>query len=301
MGHFDAARREMGVIAARQHGVVTLSQLRRLGFTKKQVGVMVQRGALRRSHRGVYFVGPLTARLAREMAAVLACGPSAAVSHRSAADLLKLLPYPAAPGPVHVTVPNGHRAGSKGIITHESNAVAHYEIREAHGIPVTSPNRTLIDLAVDCTDQELEMAVAEAFALRLTNRSVLLKAVKARRRPGVRRVRELLEGDDPKRTRSAPERRLLSLIRGAGLPEPRTNFRIGPWEVDFYWPAQGLVVEVDAYSTHSSPRAFERDRRKDAALADRGLTVQRATANQIRDEPELTVGRIRRNLDRSAN
>jgi very-short-patch-repair endonuclease len=141
------------------------------------------------------------------------------------------------------------------------------------------------------------MAVSEAFALRLTNRSVLLNAVRrAGRRRGVRRLRMLLEGDGPKRTRSRPERRLLSLIRRAGLPEPQTNFRIGRWEVDFYWPEYRLVVEVDAYSTHSSPRAFERDRRKDADLQDRGLVVHRVSANRIRDEPQSILAGVRRRM-----
>jgi very-short-patch-repair endonuclease len=135
---------------------------------------------------------------------------------------------------------------------------------------------------------------SEAFALRLTNRAALLTAVKAAGpRRGVRRLRTLLDAG-PKRTRSAPERRLLSLLRDAGLPEPLTNHKIGPWEVDFFWPDQSFVVEVDAYSTHLSPFAFERDRRKDAELSDHGLTVLRVTKDQLRDQPEQVVARLRR-------
>jgi hypothetical protein len=116
MGSSDDSQREMGRIAAGQHGVVSLPQLQQLGFGKKQVGVMVKRDALRRVHPAVYFVGPSTGPLGREMAAVLACGPGAVVSHISAAYLHKLLPYPANPGPVHVTATGTHRTGSDGIV-----------------------------------------------------------------------------------------------------------------------------------------------------------------------------------------
>ena len=94
----------------------------------------------------------------------------------------------------------------------------------------------------------------------------------------------VLAGGGPHRTRSTPERALLAAIAAAGLPAPETNLPIGRWEVDFLWRAERLVVEVDAYSTHSSPRAFERDRRKDAELRGRGLTVQRFTAERIRED-----------------
>ncbi len=141
---------------------------------------------------------------------------------------------------------------------------------------------------VACPAIVLERAVAEAFALRLANRASLLRAIVPGRR-GAARLRSLLDAG-PRRTRSHPERRLLAGVLAAGLPEPLTNHRIGPWEVDLYWPAHGLVVEVDGYAAHSSPTAFERDRRKDADLTRRGLTVQRFSANQIRDSLDQAVG-----------
>jgi very-short-patch-repair endonuclease len=256
---------------------------------------------MRALFRGVYLLGPFEPAHAREMGAVLACSPGSYASHRAAVALYKLLPYPAESGPVDITVTRGNPGEHPGIRVHRTLRLEPHEIREVEDIPVTSPVRTLIDFAgTDCPDDELESAVAEAFALRLTNRSALLKAVsRAGSKRGVRRLRALLgQHGGPKRTRSTPERRLLSLLRSAGLPEPLTNHKIGPWEVDFYWPSVGLVVEVDAYSTHSSPRAFERDRRKDGELTDAGLTVRRATADQVRDTPEAVVARIRRNLHR---
>ena len=114
------------------------------------------------------------------------------------------------------------------------------------------------------------------------------------------RLRALLDGDGPKRTRSAPERRLLRALRASALAPPQANVRVGRWEVDFYWPESRLVVEVDAYSTHSSPWAFERDRRKTAALEDLGLKVRRVTAWRIDHEPSAVVAEIQRLLERTA-
>jgi very-short-patch-repair endonuclease len=257
---------------------------------------MVRRGELRRLHRGVYLVGHITTPHTYEMAAVLACGPGSAVSHRSGVYLYEFLPYPAKPGPVQITVPGRHCRGDPGIVVHETAALAHYEVRERHDIPVTAPIRTLIDFAGDdATDEELERAVAEAFALGKTQRGALLREVeKQRGRRGTGRLRDLLEGRGPKRTRSPSERKLLRAMRGAGIPEPEANFKIGRWEADFYWPAYRLVVEVDAYSTHSSPWAFERDRRKTADLEDQGLRVRRVTKRRIDEEVAAVVAEIRR-------
>ena len=169
-------------------------------------------------------------------------------------------------------------------------------MRERHNVPVTSPARTLLDFAGGATDDDLEAAVAEAFALRLINRDALLRAIVPGRR-GAARLRSLLDAG-PKRTRSHPEHRLLTAVLATDLPGPLTNHRIGPWEVDLYWPKYGLVVEVDGYAAHSSPTAFERDRRKDAYLTERGLTVQRFTASVVRDDLESAVDWIGRALER---
>jgi very-short-patch-repair endonuclease len=259
---------------------------------------MLERGELRTIIRGAYIVGPIAMRFALETAAVLVSGPAAVLSHRSAAHLYELLPHPARPGPVDVTVPRVHGSRRPEIALHRTAFLKHYEIRERHGVPVTAPPRTLIDLAGVCDPAQLEQAVAESFAIRLTNRPQLLRACdQAANRRGVGRLRSVLDaGRGPQRTRSTPERVLLAALRGANLPEPEVNRRIGPWEVDFYWPEQGLVVEVDGYAAHSSPTAFERDRRKDAELAERGITVRRVSAKQVRNDCEDTVERVRAQL-----
>jgi very-short-patch-repair endonuclease len=217
------------------------------------------------------------------------------LSHRSATSLYGFLPYEPGSPAIHVTVHARHARGDAGIVVHETASLRPHEVREREGIPVTAPIRTLVDLAAGCAEDELERAVAEAFALGLTNRNALLRGVEAARgRRGVARLAELLEGERrPALTRSRPERRLLAAIRAAELPEPETNVRLGRWEVDFLWPESGLAVELDAYSTHSSPRAFERDRRKDAELSALGLSVQRFTANQVRADAEAVIAWLR--------
>jgi len=214
---------------------------------------MLSRGELQALFRAVDAVGPTVAEPGREHAAVLACGSGAVLSHRSAAYLYGLLPYPDRPSAIDITVAGDHRRGRA------------------------------------CQADELERAVAEAFALRLTNRAHLLRAGT---RPGAGRLRRLLDGRPPARTRSDPERILLRGVRAARLPEPETNVKVGGWEVDFLWREVRLAVEVDAYSTHSSPRAFDRDRRKDADLAAAELTVQRFTVDHVRDEPDRVIAWI---------
>jgi very-short-patch-repair endonuclease len=297
MGTFGSEERELRRVAMGQHGVATRGQLAQLGFSKKRVGAMVRRAELRRVHRDVYLVGQTWTWLTPFMAAVLAGGPRSAVSHRSAVYLDKLIPHPARPGPVHITVPARRRLRDDRLVIHETTSLHHYEVRNVDGIRVTSPMRTLIDFAGDdATDDELERAVAEAFALGRTNRSAMLRTMP--QRPGTARIRTLLQDPrGPKRTRSRPERLLRRLLLGAGIDDFETNARIGPWEVDFYFREIGLVVEVDAYVTHSSPWAFERDRAKTTSLEDRGLLVHRVTDVQIDRDPILVVDRIRRRID----
>jgi very-short-patch-repair endonuclease len=204
---------------------------------------------------------------------------------------------------VHVTVPGRHTAGPAGIQVHKTRELRHYEVRDCEGIPVTAPIRTLIDFAGDdATDEELERAVAEAFALRLTQRAPLLREVERQRgRRGTARLRTLLDGEGPKRTRSTPERTLLRALRKAGVAGFETNVYLGRWEVDFYWPKSELVVEVDAYSTHSSPWAFERDRKKTAELEELGMKVHRVTKRRIDDELGAVVAEIQRFIERGSS
>jgi predicted transcriptional regulator of viral defense system len=279
MGPLRAVRE----LAARQQGVVTLAQMRGLGVSWRQVRRATERAELIRIHHGVYRVGPVVPPYCLEMAASLAVGSVSAVSHRSAPYLYGMLPRLA--GPVHVTVCGRHVRGDQGIVIHETSSLQPHEIRERHGIPVTAPVRTLVDLAADCSDRDLHQAVAEAFVVGLTTLPALRRAAAAYRgRRGVGRLQDLLESG-ARRTRSRGERNLLAAVRhDPEIPEPETNVNIGRWEVDFLWRDAGVAVEVDDYSTHSSPQSFERDRRKDAELGALGLTVQRFTSSLVDED-----------------
>jgi very-short-patch-repair endonuclease len=288
----------IGRIAARQRGIVARSQLLDAGLSRDAIGRRLRAGRLHSIHRGVYAVGhAVLVSGARELAAVLACGPGAVVSHASAARLFKLLPHPAQPGPVHVTVVERDCGHVKGITIHRVRSMGPDEVGTLAGIPITSPARTILDLAA--TDkQTLEQALAEAHAQRLEPRARLLPLLdRYPRRRGMRTLRALLADDDGARlTRSEAERRFLRLVRRARLPAPETNVRLGAYEVDFLWRDQRLVVEVDGYWFHSSRQAFERDRAKEAELRNRGLRLRRFSWRQVTADPEATIADLAREL-----
>jgi very-short-patch-repair endonuclease len=278
--------RAIHAVAALQHGVIARSQLIALGLSANGIDARVKRGRLFRMQRGVYRVGPVLGPLGQEMAAVLACRPKAFLSHQSAAFAFKLTSD--RPPSVHLTVVRRelHRPG---LICHQTVELPTDEATEIDGVPATTPTRTILDLALTA---DIERLLAEAYARHLTTRPKLLSLLaRYPTRRGTRALRAVLE-TTPARTRSKPERRLLSLIRLARLPPPQVNAKLHNWEVDFLWPDRKLIVEVDALSTHTSPRAFERDRRKDAELTLLGYTVVRVTRRQIEGEPEALVARL---------
>jgi very-short-patch-repair endonuclease len=163
---------------------------------------------------------------------------------------------------------------------------------------VTTPSRTVIDLAECVTDRELERALHESITRRLLNaRRLRAELDQYRGRRGISRLRRLLENDGPSTlTRSEAEERFLALVRAAGLPAPGVNARILGHEVDFLWRDEGLVVEVDGFQFHSTRAAFERDRQRDAELQGAGLRVLRVTWRQVVDAPYAALTNLVRAL-----
>jgi very-short-patch-repair endonuclease len=207
------------------------------------------------------------------MAAVLACGDDAALSHRAAAALWQLMKPRA--GPIDVTVPgNGGRRRQRGIRLHRSTTLTARHVTVRNGIPVTTPARTIDDLRPVVPARLYRSAVRQAELL----------------------GRPLNAAFQPDGTRSDLELLFLRLCRRHGLPTPEVNVCIGPYEVDFLWREARLVVEVDGYAYHSSRRAFERDRRRDADLQTAGYDVMRITWRQITDEPIAVVARLAQRL-----
>jgi very-short-patch-repair endonuclease len=256
-------------LAANQHGVVSVDQLRAIGLDLDAISYRVRVGRFHRLHRGVYAVGHdrLTIE-GRWKAAVLAIGPGAVLSHRSAAALWNLLPEVTVPG-------HGGRKRRKGIRIHRSASLhpAHTTLRI--GIPVTTPARTLADLRRCATQDEL-------------------RAVRSR---AELRGFPLVDQDgEPDHTRSELERRFLSLCRRHGLPTPEVNARIGGFVVDFLWRDRALVVETDGYRYHRGRAAFEYDHRRQACLIAAGFEVIRFTWSQVVDEPREVIGAVRARL-----
>lgn len=283
----------MAAVAASQRGVISHAQLRAAGLGRGAVANRVANGRLHRVHRGVYLVGhPAPAPLAKEVAAVLACGPDAVLSHRSAAALWRLLPTDG--GHVDVTVLGRRRGRHAGVRVHRPRHLDESATCLRERIPTTTAVRTLLDLAEVVDERELERALNEAFVLRVATERKLRDLIAAS--PGRHGARPLADALDrshgPSLTRSEAERRLLELLRAGGLPRPETNVALDVYEVDALWREQRLVLEIDGYAFHRTRAAFERDRERDARLQALGFRVLRITWRQIAERPEALLVRL---------
>jgi very-short-patch-repair endonuclease len=243
----------------------------------------------------VYRVGPLALPLSRMMAAVLACGATAAAARRSALALWRLTPELPASVPVDVLIVGGQRRRrERGIAVYRVRELVAGERTTRDAIAVTTPARTLLDVAPLLDARQLERAVAQADRERLAS-AADLGDVLARNRGhrGAARLRALIgAGAAPALTRSEAESRLLALIRRAELKPPEVNVPFRGFELDFLWRAERVVVEVDGFAWHGTARAIDRDRRRELVLEAAGLHVLRVTWHQIVDAPVSTAVRI---------
>lgn len=293
------AERALVELAERQWGVVTLEQLRALGLGDGAVKHRLKVGRLHRLHHGVYALGhSALERRGRWLAAVLACGPGAGLSHVTGAAHRGLLHTSQAL--IDVTGPRS-RTGGTGIRLHRSRSLDARDITSHDGIPVTTVARTLLDLAGTVSAGRLERAFAQSLHLRIyDHRAVTELLARANGHRGRRALTELT-ALEPKLTRSDWELRMLKLIRDAGLPEPLVNHALvaqdyGHCEVDFYWPAHELIVETDSWSAHGTRAIFETDRARDAALQAVGYRVVRFT---WRTDDSTILRRLRALIARS--
>jgi len=282
-------------LAARQHGVVSRAQLEALGIGRRTIDRRLGDGRLHRLHRGVYAVGH--ARLGvqgRYWAAALTGG---VLSHRTAAAVWDILPPPS--GRLDVTTLRNGRSTAT-LRVHRSSTLTAADVTRVDGLPVTTPSRTLVDLAGELTPHRLARACHRAEVLRLLDAAAVLAL--AARLPG-RRTRPLraalatLALTGPDVTRSELEERFLAVVAGARLPPPAVNARVAGHEVDFLWPAAKLIVEADGAATHLTPTAFEHDRRRDAELQLAGYRVVRVTWRRVVDEPIRLAGELLALLD----
>jgi very-short-patch-repair endonuclease len=295
--------RELAIaaLATRQHGVVARWQLLELGLGSGAIEYRISVGRLHIIHRGVYAVGrrDLSAR-GRWMAALLACGKFAVLSHRSAGALWGFLR--AGSSPIDVTVPGRGGAIPNRIKRHRVRHLSPEDTSEVDAIPVTTVARTLFDLAeiLDLGRLERAFEAAERDEL-LDMRAVALTAERNPGRRAHRQLRALLPSlTAPEPTRSELERLFNRVCRLAGLPLPHVNVLVEGLEVDALWPDQRLIVEVDSWRFHKTRAAFERDRVRDAAVLVAGYRVVRVTYRRLRDKPEAVADTIRRLLATAA-
>jgi hypothetical protein len=278
-------------LAARQHGMVARVQLLGLGLSAKAIDYRVRTGRLWRVHHGVYAVGhpPVTPH-ARAMAAVLAGGRDAVLSHRPGGALWEIgLRWPAM---MEVTAPIKRRR--PGILIHESSTLTRRDITRHYGIPVTSLARTLLDLAEVLDTPSLTRAVNEA---RLRRKSTLPDLAELlSRSPGraTRRLKPFVEHPTGP-TRSEFEDAFLAFAARHGVPAPEMNQIVAGYEVDVLWREHKLIVELDGREFHEN--AFEEDRERDATLLDAGFPVLRITWQRLTNEEKREATRLQAILD----
>ena len=281
--------RRIEALAAKQYGLVTRQQLLRLGMSSRQVE---RRRAARRLisvHAGVYAVGHVERTpLAKAMAAVLACGRDAAVSHGSAASLWGLTPRWTFP--VEVVSPRDHRLVD--VMTHRSSTLTRADIRVEKGIRVTSIARTLLDVAPRTPAKHLTRMANDALRSRRLRQHELDEVVKrCPRHPGATRLRPFTTPEHAP-TASGLEDEFLALLARYGLPMPLINATVAGYEVDAFFPPERLIVELDSWRFHGDRRAFENDRERDAATLAAGCATMRMTWERLRVAPEREAARL---------
>jgi very-short-patch-repair endonuclease len=263
----------MRAIAERQYGVISRSQLLAVGIGETGVRERLRTHRLIRLHRGVFAVGHrVLRRQGHLLAAVMACGPGAVLSHASAAALWNY----------------AGRVKRSGVRVHRSGRLSPDEITVHERIPLTTVARTLLDLADVLPAQALKRAVNEEEYLRLLDMTSLIAAVQ--NNPGRRgaKLPRAAQGP-PDLTQSDLEQRFLELVARHGLPRPHVNTRIAGYEVDFAWPDAALIVETDGFAAHGTRKAFVADRLRDRRLRRAGFEVVRLTSDDLAYEAEIVA------------
>jgi very-short-patch-repair endonuclease/predicted transcriptional regulator of viral defense system len=284
--------RTIADLAGRQHGVVAHRQLRALGVGEGAIRYRIASGRLHRVHAGVYAVGHrvLSASGIR-LAAVLACGPGAVLSHRDAAALWGL--RPCSRMTTDVTTAGGARS-RPGIEVHRVKALYPDDCTTEDHIPTTTVARTLLDLAEVTRHKELERAFERADQNRLLDLSSFdALFARSKGRHGLGATRAVLRSTAAADTQSELEVTFLRFCRTHGIPGPQTNVLVEGFVVDALWPDQRVIVELDGYAFHGTTRAaFERDRARDAALQRAGYRVIRLTWRRLHAEPEVVAATL---------
>jgi very-short-patch-repair endonuclease len=288
---------EITALALRQYGVVGREQLLRLGLGKDAIQHRIASRRLHRVHAGTYAVGhKVIPREGRWMAAVLASGPNAVLSHWSAAALWMIRPNSRTR--IDVTVP--HRSRSSDPIRRHISEVPEDERTVKEGIPVATVPRTILDLAATESTDVVENLLRESEFLQLSDRLSLPDLIE--RYPGKRGTRKVHLAlkrlrEEPEGRKRSPLERFAPFLRQHRLPLPRFNDWIvlgdKRYQVDCHWPHLGQIVELDGWDGHSTRTAFREDRARDRRLLAAGYRVAHITWNQLDDEPAEVAADLR--------
>lgn len=282
MRESDATEQRIAAIASRQGGVVGIAQLLNAGLSYNGVTRRMESGRLHPIHRGVYAVGHRSlAVTGRRWAAVLACGPGAALSHHSAGAAWAILRNGGAR--LDVLVRLGGRKPPRGVRLHRSRVLAAGDLTTLRGLPITTPARTLLDLAASLTPARLSTAVSRAEQQRVLDFADLDDLLRRHpHRPGSPSLRAVLASYTGARdTRSELEDLIAELCERERLDPPQGNVVVHGAVRDFAWPGRRLVVEGDSYSWHRSPEALDGDRERDVTLALADWRTLRFTYAQV--------------------
>jgi hypothetical protein len=241
------------------------------------------------------------------MAAVLACGPDAVLSHRSAAYLWGLVDERVEP--IDVTAPNRRGRSPNGVAAHRDRSLQPIDKTKLHGVPCTTVARTLLDYAGVAPEWELRRAVAQAEVLGVLDVEAMRSTLRrGRRRRGVARLRLVIDSLHPqtKRTRGDLERLFLAMCIRAELPQPEVNIWLDvpggtPLQADFLWRDAHLIVEADSRGFHDTASAFEYDRKREQRFQAAAWRVSRCTWAQVEREPQRLVGTIRSLLSQASS
>ena len=279
--------RRIAWVAGVQHGVISLEQLAALGLSPRAVRHRAASGRLVRIHRGVFAIGHGALSVnGRRLAAVLACGAGAVLSHRSAAALWGVCRDR---GQFEVSIASQAGRAVRGIGLHRCRSLIPVDVTEVDEVPCTTVARTLVDLAAGGDRPGLISAITRAEELRIYDGAEIAAVLgRGRGRPGARLLRSVLMewSDDP--TRSRFERNLLAFLRCHSLPAPRVNEWITvegqTIQPDFMWSERRVILETDGYATHRTRKAFADDRRRDQVLTRNGWTPLRAAYRQLDDD-----------------
>jgi hypothetical protein len=292
----ESRSRDAWELARRQHGVLTRSDLLGLGYTPKAIKHRVRSGRLHPIVRGVYAVGRRhLSHEGRWMAAVLACGPGAALSHRSAAAHWGF-------GKEHknyidLSLRRASESRLPGVRCHRRPSLPVSAITTRLSIPLTQPVQTFLDLATVAGPRTLERAINEADKRDVIDYDSLRKALEDHPgEPGVRPLRHILDKHTFRLSDDELERLFRPLATAAGLPTPLTKVEVDEFEVDFFWPSLGLVVETDGWRYHRTPAAQTRDALRFQTHTAAGLTPLRFSHWQVKYEPRYVLNILRRTV-----